>query len=279
MAQGKVVWIASYPKSGNTWMRLFLQAYLLGNTSVDPNTAQSFAPNENSPAFYRPFFDSNLSRKSDADLASVRVKAQNAASLAHPTGIYLKTHNLFGFHHGTPTISTEASAAAIYIVRNPFDVVVSYAAFRSVSFDTAIDWVLQQDRILPRAPGGSYMIAGSWSENVSSWSSQDSVPCFIVRYEDLLQKPLLAFGNIVSFLGLPADQQRMASAVDATSIKSLRSAEDKHGFNERPEQAQRFFRTGQSGEGLQKLSQHQIERIIDGCAAEMLALGYDLPAF
>lgn len=260
-------------------MRLFLQAYFLGNTEVNPNTAQSFAPNENSGAFYRRYFNGDLSGQTDAALAAVRVKAQNEASHAHPKGIFLKTHNRFGLHHGVPAISTEASAAAIYIVRNPFDVVVSYAAFRNVSFDAAIDWILQSDRVLPRAPGGSYMIAGSWAENVSSWSSQDEVPCCFVRYEDLLQNPQLTFGSVVNFLGLPADSKRMATAVSATSLKSLRSAEDAHGFNERPMQAERFFRSGVSGEGLQKLSQQQIERIIDGCAAEMLTLGYDLPAY
>jgi hypothetical protein len=271
---GKIVWIASYPKSGNTWMRMFLMQYFGANHDLLPDAAQEFAPNENSGRFYQPFLPVSANQLPDAALASVRPLAQQAIARAASNYVFIKTHNLYGIHHGTPTVSVRDSAACVYLVRNPLDVVVSYAAFRDVSYDKAIDWILAKDRILPRIPKGSYFIAGSWSQNVSSWRNQRQIPCTILRYEDLVSEPENEFRRLLSSWRLKIDSEKLTSAIEATSLDALKSAEARHGFRERPATTKAFFRSGRTGEGLEKLTHAQRDRILEACEEEMAACGY-----
>ncbi|SFR33174.1 Sulfotransferase domain-containing protein [Yoonia tamlensis] len=257
-------------------MRMFLMHYFVANRALTPDTAQAFAPNENSGNFYQPFLPVSAGKLPDAAFASVRPLAHRAIAQAAQSYIFVKTHHLFGTHHGTPTVSLGDSAASVYLVRNPLDVVVSYAAFRNVSYDQAIDWVTTKDRILPRIPGGSYFISGSWSQNVSTWRAQKQLPCTILRYEDLVTDPASQFRQLFGAWRLKIDSDRFDAAIAATSIGALKAAEAEHGFRERPASAKAFFRSGRTGDGYKELSKSQQERVIDACGSQMQACGYSL---
>lgn len=276
---GNIVWIASYPKSGNTWMRFFLHQYLTDGRVLNPNKVYGSARNENDRAFYAPFLASDPMLATNDELAAVRPQAQRLAAKQGGEGpIFLKTHNFFGHHAGTPTILPEVSRAAVQIVRDPRDVVTSYAAFVDVDFDRAIDTLLERDGLVARAPGGSYMVRGSWVQHVSSWVDQTEVPTLVVRYEDLLSDPLVWFGKVLDHVGLDRDEAKLERAVRATGFENLKLSEELMGFAERPKKTERFFRSGQAGEGRQKLSAAQQQRIIDECGSLMQRLGYDLGA-
>ena len=273
---GKIVWIASYPKSGNTWMRMFLMHYFAKRDVLPPDAAQGFAPNENNGRFYQPFLPISADKLPDKALASVRPLAQHAISDMSDSYVFAKTHHWFGTHHGVPTVSVKDSAASVYLVRNPLDVVVSYAAFRNVSYDQAIDWVLAKERILPRIPKGSYFAAGSWSQNVASWRKQRQLPCTLLRYEDLISDPEQQFRGLLRSWGLKIDPQRLSFATNATSLAALKAAEEKYGFQERPPNTKAFFRNGKIGEGYEKLTIPQRTRVMKACEQEMSELGYSL---
>jgi hypothetical protein len=164
----------------------------------------------------------------------------------------------------------------VYLVRNPLDVVVSYAAFRNVSYDQAIDWVLTKDRILPRIPKGSYFAAGSWSQNVASWRKQRQLPCTLLRYEDLISDPEQQFRGLLRSWGLKIDPKQLNIAINATSLAALKAAEEQYGFQERPSNTKAFFRNGRTGEGYEKLTKLQRLRVINACDQEMSELGYSL---
>ena len=203
-----------------------------------------------------------------------RPDVQRSVAERTPGFIFLKTHNLRGLHHGTPTINDQVTAAAVYVVRNPRDVVVSYAEFRRWSIDQAIEMILANGRVLPRAAGGSYMIGGSWAENVASWTLVPNPRTVVLRYEDLLVAPREEFGKMVRFLRIPADAQRIDAAVAATSFQSLCKAESQHGFSERPSETKRFFRSGTQGEWHERLSVQQVQRVVDECGDMMRRHGY-----
>jgi hypothetical protein len=270
---GQIVWIASYPKSGNTWMRLFLMELLHPGAASNPSRVQSFAPNENAAAFYQPFLSGPTQLASTADLARIRLQAQALAASRQRFNL-LKTHNLRGMHLGIPTLDATLTAAAIYMVRHPLDVVISYAAFRNWTLDAAIDRLLEPGRILPRAPGGSYMIAGSWAENVSSWRAAPGEPVLTLRYEDCVADPRQSFGQLATFLHLPATPADIDLAIANTSFEALSAAEGKAGFSERPAGTDRFFRNGKSGVWRDQLNKEQIKRVLAACGAEMERLGY-----
>jgi hypothetical protein len=270
---GKIVWIASYPKSGNTWVRLFLMELLHAGAARTPSRVQAFAPNENAAAFYQPLLEGSASMATEADLARVRPQAQ-ALAASRQTYALLKTHNLRGTHLGTPTLDPAVTAAAVYMVRNPLDVVVSYAAFRKWSVDEAINRVIEPGRILPRAPGGSYMISGSWAENVASWRTSGSEPVLTLRYEDCVADPAGCFGRLASFLRIPVSPADVGRAVAATSFDALAKAERESGFDERPVETDQFFRSGKIGAWKDKLTDAQVARVVDACGVEMQRFGY-----
>lgn len=255
-------------------MRMFLMHYFLGGSRLKPDQVQDFAPNENSARFYAPLAGGNASALSDRQLAKLRPYAQSIIAQSNTTYTVVKTHNWFGQHHDTETVSLIHSAAAVYLVRDPLDVAVSYAAFRNVTIDQAIDWILQENRTIPRAPGGSYFIAGSWSQNVSSWLDQRQLPCKIIRYEDLVSDPRQQFRDLLSAWQVPVDPIRINAAIANTSLTALREAEGRFGFRERPNSTNTFFRSGAIGEGRERLSLAQRRRLIDGCGHEMEPLGY-----
>lgn len=257
-------------------MRMFLMHYFAAQNVSEINAVQQFAPNENSGDFYQPFLPIRAAHLSDEALARARPLAQQLIASRAQSYCFVKTHNWYGVHHGTPTVSLNDSAAAVYVVRNPLDIVISYAAFRDVSYDQAIDWVLAKDRILPRMPNGSYFVSGSWSQNVSSWRNQRQLPCTILRYEDLLSEPENEFRKLLNSWRLSIDNKKLAAALEATSLQALQAAEAKHGFRERPRNTKAFFRSGRTGEGHEKLSQSQKERIFEACGPEMEACGYAL---
>lgn len=257
-------------------MRMFLMQYFTENLEIRPDSAQDFAPNENSGHFYQPFLPVAAEKLPDAALALVRPQVHHAIAQRAKTYVFIKTHHWHGAHHGTPTVSVSDSAAAVYIVRNPLDVVVSYAAFRNVSYDKAVDWVLAKNRILPRMPSGSYFAAGSWLQNVSSWRTQRQLPCTLLRYEDLIAEPESEFRRLLSSWRLKIDAKKLTAAVQATSLEALKAAEAKHGFKERPAQTKTFFRSGRAGEGYEMLSKSQQARIIDTCGQEMERFGYEV---
>lgn len=276
---GQIYWIASYPKSGNTWMRAFLTAIVTGDEIRDLNLLQQVAPDENYGRFFQPFMATPIEQASLAELAAARPRAHRAMAAAADNFLFLKTHSLLGIHLGTPTITTEVTAGAIYIVRNPLDVAISYAAFRNRPVDEVIGLLNQSGRVLNRPRFGSYEIAGSWAEHVDTWTRKAHDRLVTLRYEDMVNNPQAAFRQVVSFLRMKVDDEQLDKAISATSFSSLQAAEESGGFGERPKETDRFFRKGQHGQWRDVLTEAQVARIVNACAGPMRRFGYWEPQF
>lgn len=276
---GNIYWIASYPKSGNTWMRAFLTALVTGAESDDLNLLQQVAPDENYGRYFQPFMVTPIEKASLAEMAAARPRAHRAMAAAADNFLFLKTHSLLGVHLGTPTITTEVTAGAIYIIRNPLDVAISYAAFRNRPIDEAIGLLNQSGRVLPRPTFGSYEIAGSWAEHVETWTRKPHDRLLTLRYEDMLDEPEKSFRRVVSFLRMKVDEELMDKALKHTSFKSLQEAEEKGSFLERPKGTKQFFRSGKHGQWRDTLTEEQVARIVRACAVPMKRFGYWEPQF
>jgi hypothetical protein len=135
-----ILWLASYPKSGNTWMRVFLANLILGESAPLPlqriNEVCSSEPNE---IWFKPLVNKPVAELSEKKIAALRTKAQERAASLNQNIIPMKTHSLLGKDHGYPTISTKASVGVIYIVRDPRDVVISAADHYGLTIDQGIE--------------------------------------------------------------------------------------------------------------------------------------------
>lgn len=276
---GHIYWIASYPKSGNTWMRAFIGAVINGGKAVDINQLEQVVSDDNFGPFYQSFLSKPIEHATLRDLARIRPFAHRAMAATAPGFVLLKTHNFLAVHLGTPTVTTDVTAGAIYILRNPLDVVVSYSAFRSRDFDATIEAMNRTCRVLPKPSKAAYHVAGSWAENVRTWTHRRHDRLLVLRYEDMLEKPIDCFTSVVRHLRMDVSDAVVAAAVEATKFEVLQAAEARDGFVERVKEADAFFRSGKSDIWRDALSEEQVGRILLSSEAEMRAFGYWEPTF
>lgn len=275
-----IIWLASYLKSGNTWMRLALASAREGGGAVDINR---FGGAEDTISASRRHFDSVLDIDS-ADLTASEVQAARAAayrlvaeSLDAPA--LWKTHEACGATaDGTPIFPASATAGVVYIVRDPRDVAISLANHVGASIDAAIAQMGETGRTVSKAtrslPLQLEQHVGSWSENVESWLDRGPCPPIVVQYEDMRRDMAAVLRRVTEGIGLLVPDMAIAAAVGATDFKVLRAQEDRVGFAERPETAQRFFRSGTAGGWRETLSAAQVARIERDHGAVMARLGY-----
>ena len=225
---GKIVWLASYPESGAYWFSMFLANLIAG--SQEPSSRQErdmIVPAENSAKLYQPFFTKPLSEIPMRELAEKRPTVHRELASRANEFLILRTHSAAVRHFGHLTITPEATAAAIYIVRNPLDIAPAYGA-NSRPVDRTIALMAQQGRILGKTPNQTYQVVGSWSENVKSWTSAIRGRILTIRFEDMLDDPELQFSKAVQFLAIDAKTEQIALASD-NSIKSILQAYQKKG--------------------------------------------------
>jgi hypothetical protein len=157
-------------------------------------------------------------------------------------------------------IPPEVTAAAVYLIRNPFDVAPSYSRHLAVDMDTAIDRMT--DRQATQASESRILeIIGRWDDHVRSWTGAPGLPLHVMRYEDMLADTEKAFRALFRFLRLPVDADKLAAAMKLTSFKALQKQEREKGFRERPPAMEQFFARGTAGGWREDLTPQQVGRI------------------
>lgn len=273
---GKIFWLASYPKSGNTWMRAFLWNYLRdSNAPGSLDDLRAFAVSESHPARYRPFAPGGEPASlSHEQLAMLRTRVHTAMAESTSGILFAKAHNFLGSFAGHPLYHTPVTAGAIYMVRNPLDVVISMADHFGLTIDDAIDFMANEDTAGPTDHVAVAEFYASWSSHVASWTRQAHPNVLVLRYEDMLDKPHKTFRAVLELLNRPHDKQRFNQALARSSFKELRKQEDMQGFAERSHHSQRFFRSGHKDQWRTVLTRAQVMRIIERHEEQMSRFDY-----
>jgi hypothetical protein len=273
---GQLVWIASYPKSGNTWVRAFLHNYIRQSQEpYDINRLTDLTASDVNAERYQRYDPRPASHYSVADVQRMRRLVHRDLTGLDRTLVFVKTHNAKAVVEGVPLITPEVTAGAIYIVRDPRDVLVSYSRHRGRSVDDTIAFMADPSAATGGTDAKVYERLGSWSLHVHSWTLRPDPRVLVLRYESMVQDPQAAFGPLVSWLGQDPPPERLAQAIRFSSFEELRAQEQVKGFKERvPEATVPFFGTGQPGRWRSVLSDAQRARIERDHAAVMLRFGY-----
>ena len=283
-AAAKIVWLASYPKSGNTWMRTFVW-HLLRQATGEAAPAgdgfdflRQFAPMEAGHiAHFERFLGKPLASASFAEIAAAHPRVQAAIAAAASGVVALKTHSALGIANGAATIDLALTAAAIYIVRNPLDIAVSLADHFGTSIDTAIERMGLENCMVSSDDEMAPEFWGSWSQNVGSWTGSPNPIIMPIRYEDMLSAPEQVFPAVARFLHIPASPEQVAVAREESSFKRLKEMEERSGFHETVRAGQRFFRKGSAGGWRDILSHDQVRRLVAAHHVQMTRVGYMTP--
>jgi Sulfotransferase domain len=272
---GAIIWLASYPKSGNTWARNFLHNLLRPkDDTYDINEMNELTTGALGPRWYAKLLKKPLEEASLDEVATVRAEAQGALAAAAEGLVFVKTHSALVTDLGTPAINKEVTAGAIYIVRDPLDVAHSYAHHLDIALDEAIEIMNREFAHTANTKEQVYEPLGSWSQHVRSWTHRPHQALHVMRYEDMLAKPELTFRRLCDFLLLKPTRDELAAALEKSSFERLQSQEEDRGFRERPEHADRFFREGKAGTWRKYLTGMQVRAIVEHHREQMARFGY-----
>lgn len=274
-----IMWLASYPKSGNTWFRMFLSNYqkdstnpvpleniektILSSNSIEFEAAIGLNPFELLPDevdLYRPdmyrYFSEELS------------KTQTIG--------FRKTHDAYILNKdGEPLFPEDVSLGAVYFVRNPLDVCISFANHNAENINNTLTMFLNNNTALSgKTTGQLRQLLKTWQGHVLSWNQQTKIPVHTVRYEDMIRTPMETFGSIIRFIDLPYDENRLERAIANSSFNILKQMESEKGFIERSQDCKQFFWKGKIGNYLDYLNEDQIEQIIKHNDQAMKRYGY-----
>jgi len=278
--QSGIVWIASYPKSGNTWVRAFLHNLVrlqkgeAGEQDInDMSRFSTWEVDKGRYAGILGFAPDNAVHRAEIAAARHAVQAQIANSA---TGlIFIKTHHGLVMDRGHSTINFAVTAGAVYVVRNPLDVAISYAHHVGGTVDQAIEGMSQTDLETDGKDDATYEVIGSWSQHVFSWTRNPHQALHIMRYEDMLADPQSAFAALARHLLLDPTGPQLETAIDRSSFARLKAQEETKGFRERPPSAdQNFFREGRAGQWREVLTPAQVNRIVGDHREQMQRFGY-----
>lgn len=270
-----VVWLASYPKSGNTWLRI-----LLANLLADGDGPQDIngldlpfrVASHRRLVDDLSLLDSDLLRHDEVE--KLRALTHDAFAAEQSSAVFVKTHDAYTrLDDGTPVLGRRGRAA-VCLVRDPRDVAVSYAFHSDFSFTCSIAAMGDATNILTgyrHAQTPQRLL--DWSGHVKSWLDQADIPIHVIRYEDLLADTAGEFVRTLAFLGIAADTEAVARAVRHAAFAALQAQEKVADFAERAGSAL-FFREGRSGAWRQHLTIEEVRTIEDAHRATMERLGY-----
>ncbi len=275
----RAIWIASYPKSGNTWVRVFIHNLLRelrgeNQGAQDINALHEMTARELLSVRFTRRLGKSAHEAAASEIAAVRMQVQADMVQGEGRPIYIKTHNAIANVDGFPTINFDVTLAAIYIVRNPLDVAVSYAHYSGVPVDAIIAYMADPSGNIDVSEKRTYEFMGSWSFHAASWMSVPHRPVLLLRYEDMLAAPERSFGRLAAFLRLKPDAGQLHRAIEKSSFAEMARQEEQNGFNERPETSGKFFRSGKAGQWREVLSPGQIRAIIEAHGPMMMRFGY-----
>lgn len=295
-----VIWLASYPKSGNTWFRSFITAVLNGG-EIDINKMDTdgiFSGKD--------VLESQLDLSSD-DLLEHEIHqyqriayqsmsrfhferqsvkySENQSNVGQGTRnrrsvLFVKVHDAYTYApwDGLPIIPTEVSQLVIYIIRNPLDVTLSLSNHSNSDHDSTIgEFMCSPSAAFIKKNRSAIQfrqLMGSWQMHARSWIEQSNIPVHVIRYEDMLSRPVETFTSALDRIGIDAAEDVVLKAIQATSFEKLSAQEEEKGFKEKPIPAKRFFFKGTSGRWKSELSPSQITRVCEANSKYMKRFQY-----
>lgn len=263
---GANCWLASYPKSGNTWVRTLVDALVTGE---DPRLNHLAASTRSGD----PILGLSPSAFTVEELLPISRRATLAQ--APESGFrLLKTHAAWlPGEDGYPTRWQPVGARAIYLTRDPRDVAVSWAHHLSTTHEQAVDAMrdgmpFDADRLDPMSE------LPSWSEHVRSWLDQEDVPTLVLSYERLQEDTVACVLEIADWLSLAATRPEAEAAVERCGFAHLAAQEVMTGFVEAPSHGRAFFRRGVVGAWRTELEPELVTRVESEHAEIMERCGY-----
>ena len=278
-----IIWIASYPKSGNTWLRSFISSYYFSkkgkfNFPLLMNILQF-------PSVK--FTKKNLN--SELEASNNWIYNQNQFFSGENIH-FIKTHNSLNQYKGNSFTTKNLSLGAIYIVRDPRNLITSMTHHYSLSYEQAYKKLIDENAsLLEKSREGDYSnfsFLGSWSSHFKSWKNCKDFKTLFVKYEDLENNKYDAFKKIVEFINnLKQDksslnEKKFLNSINSTNFSNLRNKEEIEGFeesvNSKSGERKRFFNLGFNNRWQKILPKNILTKLNNNLQSDLNDLGYKI---
>ena len=278
-----IFWLSSYPKSGNTLLRLIL----CGLFFTEDGTLEDFNVLRNIPKFdslsnfefikklsiedYEIIFSKEkYNEHALITYSKYWIEAQKRIIANKTERIFFKTHNARVKLANNFYTNETTTAAFIYLLRDPRDIIISYSNYLNQNYDDVIDFMINgqlrgNEKIDQKMPE----ILLSWENNYISWKNFNTVPSLFLKYEDFnydvekeIQKILFFFEKHFS-ITFNNKKTKLKNIINNTDIKNLQARENQIGFYENSDNksGKKFFRKGQVNQWKKELSRQQLNKI------------------
>ena len=233
-----IFWIASYPKSGNTWLRSLLCAYYY---SSDGNFNQKLLKNISQFPQKHHFANFDYNPKIVTDTSRFWIKAQNEINRDSKLKFF-KTHNILGAINNNNFTNKENSIGGIYLVRDPRNIITSLQNHFELNRDEALKFMLSEKKYLydyyQANDFSDFQFISSWEKNYKSWTKQDIFPIKVIKYEELMNNTFETFKEIIIFIEKITKiekifiESKAKNSIQSTSFNKMKKIEQSKGFNE-----------------------------------------------
>ena len=284
----KIIWIASYPKSGNTWARTILTSLFFtkdGKFNFEKLKSISIFENVERFEFVKNINPADYKKLNELEtLSKYWIECQNRTEM-NGDFIFFKTHHsCITYLKKFSFTNLENSIGLIYLIRDPRDVVISYAKHMGWNIDHAIKLMKKKGAInyysskFEEKRNKYPAVISSWDEHLESWQNLH-VPKLIIRYEDLLENTKETLITIANFFqnNYPIKFRNLNEKIDniilTTKFEVLKKHEQKHGFSESSKNSD-FFRIGKKNQWEKNLTNKQVKSIEIAFAKQMREFNY-----
>ena len=237
-----IFWISSYPKSGNTWLRILLSSYYF---TKDGFYDESVLKNIDQFPQKKFFDEFNYDPRVVTDTIKFWIKAQEKINQDKKLRFF-KTHNAFGALNNFHFTNKNNSIGCVYVVRDPRNVITSLKNFYEMNDDQAFKWITNKNQYIydvnkfEKDGYSDFQFISSWDTNFESWKVQKKIPIKIIRYEDLLNQTFKIVSEVITFINQTTNnnekinKNKIKNAVNSSSFSKLQDKEKNEGFSEAP---------------------------------------------
>ena len=233
-----IFWVASYPKSGNTWLRALLSSYYYSEDGAFDQKLLSKIDQFPQKRYYSNF---DYDKKIVTDTSKFWLKAQEIINLDKKLKFF-KTHNILGGLNGNQFTNTKNTIGGIYIVRDPRNVITSLKNHFEMNNSEALKFMLNKNKYTYdhhlENDYSDFQLISSWENNYKSWINQKNIPVKFIKYENLYIKTYEVFKDLIEFINMTCKNQnkfnkdKAQKAIYSSSFDNLKNIENKKGFSE-----------------------------------------------
>ena len=236
-----IFWIASYPKSGNTWLRALISSYYYSKDGVFNQDLLKKIDQFPTKKYFNGF---DYDKKIATDTCKFWIKAQEKINENKKELKFFKTHNIFGKLNNYDFTNRQNSIGCLYVVRDPRNVFTSLKNHYQLNDDQAIKWMTNDKNFIYYVQKfeengySDFQFISSWNVNYESWKVQKKIPIKFIKYEDLQNQTYYVFKEIIKFINQivnlkeKVNTDKIKTVLKTTTFEKLKQNEINHGFSE-----------------------------------------------